>query len=449
MTRQLHLLAFGNARSGGAWRLPGVENGPAHRLRELVKTAHAAEAAKFDAIFFADGLNFGPEATWAHKATEDFEPITTASFLAALTQRLGLVVTGSATFQPPYHLARQLLSLDHLSAGRAGWNLVTSFAKAAALNFGDRGFLPHDERYRLAEETLRVVKALWHSFEPGTVVEDRAAGVYSDIAKIHVADHDGEFHQVRGPLGAEPSRQGEPVVFQAGSSAAGRAFAAKHAEVVFTGQTDIDRAKGFADALRGQARAAGRTTAPLITPSLGVVVGSTDEEARAAERTVYEHFIPEYQAGWLLEVDVDVVGADLDGPVPASAFPETTETHQTALAGYKHLATSGSPTVREFLYRTVTAFGARFVGSPEQVADEIERWFAAGAADGFIVSASGLPGQFELFAEHVVPILVGRGLFRADYSGTTLREHLGLSRPAPERSPRRGERPRSDPAQHG
>lgn len=434
MSRQLHLLAFGNIRSGGSWRLPGVSNGPAHQLDTLVRTAKAAEAAKFDAIFFADGLNFGPEATWAHKSTEDFEPLTATSFLAAVTERLGLVVTGSSTFQPPYHLARQLLSLDHLSAGRAGWNLVTSFAQAAAANFGDRGFLPHDERYRLAEETLHVVRSLWHSLEPDAVIEDRAAGIYSDINKIHVINHEGEFHRVRGPLGVTPSRQGQPVIFQAGSSDAGQAFAARHAEVVFTGQTDIDRARAFYRQLHAQARAAGRSTLPLVTPSLGVVVGSTDAEARAVEQTVYEHFIPEYQAGWLLEVDVNVLGADLDGPVPASAFPDSTETHQTALAGYKHLATVGNPTVREFLYRTLNAFGARFVGSAERVADEIEDWFTSGAADGFILSTSGLPGQFEHFTEQVVPILVRRGLFRADYTGTTLREHLGLPWPAPVRS---------------
>lgn len=168
----------------------------------------AAEAAKFDAVFFADGLNFGPKATWAHKSTEDFEPLTATSYLAAVTERLGLVVTGSSTFQPPYHLARQLLSLDHLSSGRAGWNLVTSFAQAAAANFGERGFLPHDERYRLAEETLQVVKSLWHSLEPDTVIEDRAAGIYSDINKIHVANHDGEFHKVKGPLRVTPSARG-------------------------------------------------------------------------------------------------------------------------------------------------------------------------------------------------------------------------------------------------
>lgn len=206
--RQLHLLAFGNVRAGGAWRLPGVRNGPANQLNTLVATAKAAEAAKFDAVFFADGLNFGPKATWAHKSTEDFEPLTATSYLAAVTERLGLVVTGSSTFQPPYHLARQLLSLDHLSSGRAGWNLVTSFAQAAAANFGERGFLPHDERYRLAEETLQVVKSLWHSLEPDTVIEDRAAGIYSDINKIHVANHDGEFHKVKGPLGVTPPARG-------------------------------------------------------------------------------------------------------------------------------------------------------------------------------------------------------------------------------------------------
>ncbi|RIS88083.1 NtaA/DmoA family FMN-dependent monooxygenase [Mycobacteroides abscessus] len=433
--RQLHLLAFGNVRAGSAWRLPGVRNGPANQLNTLVATAKAAEAAKFDAVFFADGLNFGPKATWAHKSTEDFEPLTATSYLAAVTERLGLVVTGSSTFQPPYHLARQLLSLDHLSSGRAGWNLVTSFAQAAAANFGERGFLPHDERYRLAEETLQVVKSLWHSLEPDTVIEDRAAGIYSDINKIHVANHDGEFHKVKGPLGVTPSRQGHPVIFQAGSSTTGRAFAARHAEVVFTGQTDVERAKNFYRQLHQEARAAGRTFAPLVTPSLGVVVGSTEAEALAAESTIYEHFIPEYQAGWLLEVDVNVVGADLDGPVPASAFPDSTETHQTALAGYKHLATVGNPTVREFLYRTLNAFGTRFVGSAEQVADQIELWFSEGAADGFILSTSGLPGQFELFTEHVVPILVRRGLFRAEYTGSTLREHLALPWPVPARPP--------------
>ncbi|RJQ83969.1 NtaA/DmoA family FMN-dependent monooxygenase [Amycolatopsis panacis] len=424
MTRQLHLLLLGNPRFGNAWRFPGVVNGPAAVLESIVDAAKTAERGTFDAIFFADTLNFGPDATWPHKSTEDFEPFTTAAALARETERLGLVVTGSATFQAPYHLARQLISLDHLSGGRAGWNVVTSFAKAAADNFGDAGVLAHDERYRVAAETLEVVRKLWDSWGPDTIVEDRDAGIYNDRTKIRVPGHKGEFFSVRGPLGASPSRQGHPVIFQAGSSTAGRAFAARNAEVIFTGQGDFDRGRSFVEQIHQEAGSSGRGTAPLVTPSLGFVVGSTEEEARAIEQTIFEQFIPEYQIGWLQEVDIDLTGADLDGPVPPAAFAESTETHQTALAGYRALATQGNPTVREFLFRTVTAFGARVAGSPERIADEIERWFTGGAADGFILSPSGIPGQLEVFVDHVVPILRRRGLYRHEYKGETLRSHL-------------------------
>lgn len=427
MTRQLHLLVLGNPRFGSSWRYPGVVNGPAAVLDSVIETARTAERGTFDAIFFADTLNYGPEAAWAHKATEDFEPFTTTAALSRETERLGLVVTGSATFQAPYHLARQLISLDHLSGGRVGWNVVTSFAEAAAANFGGGGVLAHDERYRVAEEALDVVRQLWESWGSDTVVEDRAAGVYNDRAKIRVPEHKGEFFTVRGPLGAAPSRQGRPVIFQAGSSATGLAFAARHAEVVFTGQGDFDRGRAFVSQVRQEASRFGRSVPPLVTPSLGFIVGSTEQEAARLERTVFEQFIPEYQIGWLREVDIDLTGADLDGPVPLSAFAASTETHQTALAGYRALATQGSPTVREFLFRTVTAFGARVAGTPERVADEIERWFTGEAADGFVLAPPGLPGQLEAFVDHVVPILRRRGLFRHEYAGDTLRAHLGLS----------------------
>ncbi|MEV8517320.1 NtaA/DmoA family FMN-dependent monooxygenase [Dactylosporangium sp. NPDC051484] len=426
MTRQLHLLVLGNPRFGSSWRYPGVVNGPAAVLESVIETARTAERGTFDAIFFADALNYGPEAAWPHKATEDFEPFTTTAALSRETERLGLVVTGSATFQAPYHLARQLISLDHLSGGRAGWNVVTSFAEAAAANFGDAGVIDHDERYRVAAETLEVVQKLWESWGPDTVVEDRAAGVYNDHRKIRVPAHKGEFFAVKGPLGAAPSRQGQPVIFQAGSSSAGRAFAARNAEVIFTGQGDFDRGRTFVEQIHREASSAGRETPPLVTPSLGFIVGSTEQEAAALERTLFEHFIPEYQIGWLQEVDIDLTGADLDGPVPLSAFAASTQTHQTALAGYRALATEGNPTVREFLFRTVTAFGARVVGSPERIADEIERWYAGRAADGFILAPSGLPGQLEAFVDHVVPILRARGLFRHEYHGDTLRDHLGV-----------------------
>jgi FMN-dependent oxidoreductase (nitrilotriacetate monooxygenase family) len=426
--RELHLLAFGNTRSAGPWRHPGLDNSTAGVRRRLFERARIAEAGGLDALFFADGLNFGPPATWPYKTTEDFEPLTTTAALSSVTERIGLVVTGSATLAHPFHLARQLLSLDHLSAGRAGWNLVTSFAEAAADNFSARGVVDHDDRYTIAEEALEVVRALWDGWGDDTIVEDRGVGIFNDVNKIHVADHHGPNFDVRGPIGAARSAQGRPVLFQAGSSSTGRGFAARHAEVIFTGQGTREKAQVFYRQIHDEARRRGRATAPLITPSLRFIVGSTDDEVNRIERTAYEYFSPEYQAGWLLEVDVDVTGADLDGPVPASAFPDTTETHQTALAGYRALAADG-PTVREFLYRTVNGWGASVLGTPEHVADQIEDWFTAQACDGFVLQDSGLPGQFEDFVEQVVPLLRKRGVFRHEYVGTTLRDHLGLAVP--------------------
>jgi FMN-dependent oxidoreductase (nitrilotriacetate monooxygenase family) len=427
--RELHLLAFGNTRSAGPWRHPDIDNSPAGVRRRLIARAQAAEAGGFDAVFFADGLNFGPPATWAYKTTEDFEPLTATAALSSVTEAIGLVVTGSATLVPPYQLARQLLSLDHLSGGRAGWNLVTSFAHAAADNFSARGVVDHDERYQIAEEALEVVKKLWDGWADDTIVEDRQAGIFNDLNKIHVADHHGKYFDVRGPIGSARSPQGQPVIFQAGSSPTGRRFAAHHAEVIFTGQGTKARAQEFYRQIHDEARIEGRDSAPLITPSLRFVVGSTEEEVQRNERSAYEYFSPEYQAGWLLEVDVDVTGADLDGPVPASAFPDTTQTHQTALAGYRALANDGNPTVREFLYRTVNGWGASISGTPEQIADEIEEWFTSYACDGFVLGDSGLPGQFDDFVDQVVPLLRKRGWFRHEYSGATLRSHLGLERP--------------------
>lgn len=430
MTREVHLLAFGNTRSAGPWRHPEVDNSTAGVRRRLIEHARTAEAGALDALFFADGLNYGPPATWPYKTTEDFEPLTTTAALSSVTERIGLVVTGSATLAHPYHLARQLLSLDHLSGGRAGWNLVTSFARAAADNFSARGVVDHDERYRIAEEALDVVTKLWDSWGDGAIVEDRAAGIFHDVSRIHVPNHRGRYFDVAGPIGAARSAQGRPVVFQAGSSATGSVFAARHAEVIFTGQGNRARAQQFYQHIHDEAHRQARRRPPLITPSLRFIVGSTEEEAQRAERSAYEYFSPEYQAGWLLEVDVDVTGADLDGPVPASAFPDSTETHQTALAGYRALATEGNPTVREFLYRTVNGWGAQIVGTPERIADEIEVWFTSRACDGFVLQGSGLPGQFEDFVEQVVPLLRKRGLFRHEYTGTTLRSHLGLPEPA-------------------
>ena len=428
MTRQLHLLLFGNTRSAGPWRHPDVDHTTSGVRRTLIERARAAQRGTLDALFFADGLNFGPPATWPYKTTEDFEPLTTAAALSSVTDDIGFVLTGSATLAHPYHLARQFLSLDHLSGGRTGWNLVTSFAAAAADNFSARGVVDHDERYRIAEEAIEVVTTLWDGWGEDTIVADRRTGVFNDVSKIHVANHHGRHFDVKGPIGAARSPQGRPVIFQAGSSSAGSAFAARHAEVIFTGQGDRHRATDFYRRIHTQAHEFGRAAAPLITPSLRFIVGSTEDEAARAERAAYEYFSPEYQAGWLLEVDVDVTGADLDGPVPASAFPDSTQTHQTARAGYRALAAEAA-TVREFLYRTVNGWGAQVIGTPERIADEIEDWFHARASDGFVLSDSGLPGQLDLFVDEVVPVLRKRGLFRHEYAGRTLRSHLGLEVP--------------------
>lgn len=428
VAKELHLLAFGNTRSAGPWRHPAADNSTAGVRRRLIQHAQTAEAGTFDALFFADGLNYGPPATWAYKTPEDFEPLTATAALSSVTEHIGLVVTGSATLQQPYHLARQLLSLDHLSGGRAGWNLVTSFAQAAADNFSAHGVVGHDERYAIAEEALEVVRKLWDGWGEDTVIEDRAAGVFHDVSKIRPTEHHGRYFDVKGPLGASRSAQGQPVLFQAGSSPTGRSFASKHAEVIFTSHGNRARAQEFYRQIHQESATFGRTRPPLITPSFRYVIGSTEDEARRAQQDEYEYFSPEYQAGWLLEVEVDVTGADLDGPVPASAFPDSTETHQTALAGYRALAAE-SPTVREFLYHTVNGWGAGVVGTPERIADEIEEWFTEGAADGFVLRDSGLPGQAELFVEQVVPVLRKRGLFRHEYAGTTLRSHLGLEAP--------------------
>ncbi|MEU6419623.1 NtaA/DmoA family FMN-dependent monooxygenase [Streptomyces spiralis] len=426
--RQLHLFASGSARAARLWRHPGIHNDTPSLRRELIEKAHIAEKAKFDGMFFADVHNYGPRDTWGYKLPEDFEPFTTAAALSFVTERLGLAITGSTTLQAPYHVARQLLSLDHLNGGRTGWNVVTSFSQAAADNIGAQPLASHDERYAMADEALDVVKKLWDSWDDDTIIEDRKSGVFQDVDKIYVPDHHGAYYDAKGPIGARRSPQGQPVIFQAGSSPTGSAFAARHAEVIFTAHGAVDQAVAFADQVQKTALAAGRPRRPLITPALQVTVGSTDAEAKAAEREVYEYFSPEFQARWLLEFEIDVTHAPLDGPVPESAFPDATSGHQTALAGYRKLAAESS-TVREFLFRTGSHWGARSTGSAEQIADTIQDWFESGAIDGFVVGTSGLPGQLRAFAEQVVPLLQERGLFRREYTGHTLRDHLGLEAP--------------------
>jgi len=422
----MHLAIYADQTLGtGAWRLPEKDNSPAGRKQALINLAQLAEAAKIDGLLLAESLTYGPERIWPYKVTEEFESVTMAAALSMVTERLGFIVTQSAMYQAPFHIARMSLSLDHLTGGRTAWNLVTSFSPSAAENFG-RVMLDHDERYVRGREVLEVVRKLWDSFDDDAIIDDRERGIYADPAKIHPANHEGEFFHVKGPLGSPRSPQGQPVLFQAGASAAGRAFAATHADAIFTAMPNFDGGLLFYQQVHEEARRHGRQgPMPLILPSVQVVVGSTDEEARRIDEQLSEVLIPEYLAAWLYEFGVDLIGVDLDGPIPASAFAASTETHQSALEGLRTMAAECT-TVWEFLRRTTSGWALRMVGSPETIADEMQRWCDAPAADGFILDGAKGDGQVEAFLEHVVPVLQRRGVFRREYSGTTLRDHLGL-----------------------
>lgn len=303
---------------------------------------------------------------------------------------------------------------------------MTTWSDTAAANFGRSEPPKHADRYRQGADSVEAVVKLWDSWEEGTIVADRNAGIYNDVSKIHVADHEGEYFRVRGPLGARRSAQGQPVLLQAGSSPTGIAFAAKYAEVVFTMQASLDYFKVFRERLFAARRAEGRARPmPLIAAQITFTLGSTDEEAKATGKEIAERIVPEYQLAWLRDFGVELGGVPLDAPVPPIAPAESSNQTQSALTHFQRVADDCS-TVREFLAKTAL-WGLNITGTPERLADELQHWFEAGA-DAFML-APWAPGQLKIFVEHVVPILQRRGVYRQDYEGTTLRDHLGLARP--------------------
>ncbi len=427
MDRQIHLFvdAMLQRQNACAWRLPAPDCEVPGTLEGFMANVRLAEQGKFDAVFITDILTFFSPDTWAYRTTDDFEPFSLAGYVAASTKKLGVVMTASTTFEEPYNLARQLLSADHLSNGRIGWNIVTTWSDTAAANFGRSEPPKHSDRYRQGADSVDAVLKLWDSWEEGTIVADKAAGIYNNVAKIHVANHEGEYFRVRGPLGSRRSIQGQPVLLQAGSSPTGIAFAAKYAEVVFTMQASLDYFKAFREKLFAASRAEARARMPLLAAQITFTLGSTEEEARATGRQIADLIVPEYQLAWLRDFGVDLRGAPLDAPVPEIAAPETSNQTQSALTHFQRVADECA-TVREFLAKTAL-WGLNITGTPEQLADELQRWFEGGA-DAFML-APWAPGQLELFVEQVVPILQERGLYRRDYSGATLRDHLGLAAP--------------------
>ncbi|MCL1871187.1 MAG: LLM class flavin-dependent oxidoreductase [Promicromonosporaceae bacterium] len=416
-----------------SWRLPespgGVESLSVGHFQNL---ALVAESGRLDSIFFADSPGLWGDI--GRRPAGTLDPLIVLTAIAAVTSRIGLIATASTTYNSPYNLARRFASIDHVSNGRAGWNVVTTANEAAARNFGLDGNPLHATRYERAAEFLEVAFGLWDSWEEDAVVGDKAAGVWGDSSRLHAIDHVGTHFSVAGPLTTHRSPQGRPVIVQAGSSDDGKDLAARYAEAVFTAHQTLGDAQGFYADLKARTAAAGRDPQGVkILPGIVPAIGSTEAEARAIEQELDEHIVPEHGLRQLARtLRVEPSDLTLDGRLPAD-LPDEDEI-EGAKSRYTlivNLARRENLTVRELIGRLGGGRGHRtFAGTPEQVADTLQAWYDDGAADGFNIMAPVLPSGLETFVAHVVPVLRERGLFRHEYEGTTLREHYGLEVPA-------------------
>ncbi|KPX06158.1 LLM class flavin-dependent oxidoreductase [Pseudomonas syringae pv. coryli] len=433
--RQMKLGAFlmATGHHVAAWRHPEVPADAGLDFKHYRHVARVAEAAKFDALFVADSVAAATGDIASRMARSDhFEPLTLLSALSAVTEHIGLIATATTTYNEPYHVARKFASLDHLSGGRAGWNLVTSDAAAEAQNFGRAEHVGHAERYSRAREFHQVVTGLWDSWADDAFTRDKASGEYYDPAKMNVLDHQGEHFRVKGPLNVARSPQGQPVVVQAGSSEVGRDLAAQTAEVVFTAQTSLASAQAFYADLKGRLSAYGRAVDSLkIMPGVFIVVAETEALANAKFESFQELVEPQVGVALLGRMlgNFDLSGYPLDGPLPELPLTDSGQRSRQKLL--TELADQENLTLAQLGRRIAGGRGHySLIGTPEQVADELQRWFEQGAADGFNVLVPHLPGGLEDVAQLLVPELQRRGLFRTEYEGTTLRENLGLQRPA-------------------
>ncbi|WP_347554160.1 LLM class flavin-dependent oxidoreductase [Robbsia sp. KACC 23696] len=431
--KQLHLGAFMRPVSlhTGAWRYPDAWPDANFNLRHLTHCIKVLESAKFDAFFMADHLgvlNMPIRSLKRSHTVTSFEPLTLLSALAMVTERIGLVATASTTFDEPFHVARRFASLDHLSEGRAGWNLVTTSNPDSALNFGLETHLPHNQRYQRAREFYDVVTGLWDSWEDDAFVRDVARGEYFDPEKLHVLGHKGPHFSVKGPLNIARPIQGWPVVVQAGSSEAGRQLAAETAEAIFTSQPTLEAGKRFYADVKARLVPLRRSPDHLkILPGAFVVVGDSREEARE-KREKLDTFV-HYDSG-IASLSI-ALGHDASGFDPDGLLPDVPESNasKTSRQNVIDLARREQLTVRQLAQRLGGFSGLQFVGTPADIADHMAQWLHEEGADGFNVMFPYLPDGLEDFAYKVVPELQRRGLFRKEYEGRTLREHLGLPRP--------------------
>ncbi len=432
--RQLHLNAFlmSTGHHEASWRLPESDSYAGTDVTHFQRLAQTAERGKLDSIFFADSPVLHGDVT--QRPYGSLEPTVLLAAIAAVTERIGLIATASTTYNEPYNLARRFASVDQISGGRAGWNVVTTAGDAAAKNFSLAGQPAHSERYERAAEFLDVAQKLWNSWEDDAIVADKAAGIWGDNTRVHQANHVGRHFQVEGALDVPRSAQGHPVIVQAGSSENGKDFAARYAEAVFTAHQTLADAQAFYSDLKQRTAAAGRDPEGIkILPGIVPVIASTQEEARRLEQDLDDLILPEYARNQLAGVlRVPAESLQLDAQLPADLPSEDQiEGAKSRYTLIVNLARREHLTVRQLIGRLGGGRGHRtFAGTPDQVADAIQEWFEAGAADGFNIMPPVLPSGLDVFVDQVVPILQDRGLFRHEYTGRTLREHFGLAKPA-------------------
>ncbi|QRF61737.1 NtaA/DmoA family FMN-dependent monooxygenase [Variovorax paradoxus] len=429
-SRQLRIAAFiMPGFTSQSWRHPALPSDFAFNLAQYVECAQIAERALFDTVFVADSATFpeAPDAVVERMASVSlFEPLTLLTAIAARTQRVGLIYTASVSDYPPALLARQVASLDHLSGGRAGWNLVTTYGPSSR-QLGLPADKSEDDSYARAAEFVEVVRGLWDGFEDDAILGDKASGLYADLARIHRLEHDGRYYPgVRGPLRIARPVQGHPVIAQAGASQAGRDFAAQTADLVFCNCLSIESGRAFYADLKGRVAAAGRNPHSLkIMPGCSIVWGETD--ALATEK--FEQIASLFPIGVAVEnLMLDLHGHPLDSPFPTDVAPARFSVgHQKEITQF---AVANGLTLRQTAQRLAVGNKHRvLVGSTQTIADDLEHWLRTEACDGITLMAPFLAQGYAEFADHVVPELQRRGLFRSAYDGSTLREHLGLPRP--------------------
>ena len=432
MSRELHLNLFINSRGHheASWRHPDASDLALTDIHYLQGLTQRAEEGLFDSIFLADQLAFR-----GGGASLSLEPLTSLAALAVSTNNIGLIATASTTYTEPFNLARQFASLDHISNGRIGWNIVTSWSAPAARNYGYASQISHAERYARADEFMAVTRSLWDSWSDDAIIDDRANGKYLKQNSVREGGHEGTFYNVAGPLNVPRGPQGWPVLVQAGSSDTGRKFAAQHAEAVFTAHMEKSSAKAFYSDLKSLVKAEGRDEKQcLILPGLSPVIASTDAEAQQFRDELNNLADP--QEG-LISLSARFGGTDfshlpLDTALSPDDFPDpsTVEAARSRTEVILGVVRNERPTMRQLLSKLAGARGHYVVsGTPEHIADLIEDWFIDGVADGINLMPPVLPKMLDVFIDEVVPLLQRKGIFRTEYQGNTLRDHYGLDRP--------------------